>query len=139
MNLEDYNMRDLIRKVLQEKKQKGKEEDSTENVIEEIKSNKERIRKLLPKIVDFFESTFENDLYKLEVNEDSSVHYGMENFSIDSVELVFYFNQIPKGKENIIRRNIIFYLRDLFNVDITRYGVPLDVSVYVKTWTKVGR
>ena len=91
-------MRDLIRKVLQEKKQKGKEEDSTENVIEEIKSNKERIRKLLPKIVDFFESTFENDLYKLEVNEDSSVHYGMENFSIDSVELVFYFNQIPKGK-----------------------------------------
>ena len=97
------------------------------------------IRKLLPKIVDFFESTFENDLYKLEVNEDSSVHYGMENFSIDSVELVFYFNQIPKGKENIIRRNIIFYLRDLFNVDITRYGVPLDVSVYVKTWTKVGR
>ena len=45
MNLEDYNMRDLIRKVLQEKKQKGKEEDSTENVIEEIMSNKKTITK----------------------------------------------------------------------------------------------
>jgi hypothetical protein len=132
-------MRDLIRKVLQEKKQKGKEENSAEDIIEEIKSNKERIEKLLPTIIDFFESTYKNDLYKLEVNKDGSVHYGMENFSIDNIELVFYFNQIPKGNENIIRRNIILYLRDLFNVDITRYGVPLDISVYVKTWTKVDR
>lgn len=133
-------MRDLIRKVLQEKKQKGKEEDSTEDVIEEIKSNKERIKKLLPKIINFFESTYENDLYKLKVNDgDISVHYGMEDFSIDGIELVFYFNQIPKGSENIIRRKIIGYLRDLFDVDITRYGVPLDISVYVKTWTKVDR
>ena len=132
-------MRDLIRKVLQEKKQKGKEEDSTEDVIEEIKSNKKRIEKLLPKIINFFESTFENDLYKLEVDKNGSVHYGMENFSIDNIELVFYFNQIPEGKENIIRRNIIISLRDLFNVDITRYGVPLNVSVYVKTWKKVDR
>jgi hypothetical protein len=139
MNLEDYNMRDLIRKVLQEKKQKGKEEDSIEDVIEEIKSNKKRIEKLLPAIVDFFESTYKNDLHKIEVNKDGSVHYGMENFSIDNIELVFFFNQIPKGSENIIRRNIIMYLRDVFNVDITRYGVPLDVSVYVKTWKKVDR
>jgi hypothetical protein len=132
-------MRDLIRKVLQEKRQKGKDEDSSEDIIEIIKSNKERINKLLPKIVNFYESTYENDLYKLEVNKDSSVHYGMEDFSIETVELIFYFNQIPKGKENIIRRDIINSLRNLFDIDITRYGVPLDISVYVKTWTKVDR
>jgi hypothetical protein len=139
MNLEDYNMRDLIRKVLREKKEKGKEEESLEDMIEKIKSNRGRIEKLLPKIVNFFELTFENDLYKLEVDKNGSVHYGLEDFSIDNVELVFYFNQIPKGKENIIRRDIIISLRDLFDIDITRYGVPLDISVYVKTWKKVDR
>jgi hypothetical protein len=130
-------MKDIIHRVLMETKMS--KEESIEKTIEEIKSNKKRIIKLLPKIVDFFESRFENDLYKLEVNEDSSVYYGMENFSMERVELVFYFNQIPKGSENIIRREIIGNLRDLFNVDMTRYGVPLDVSVYVKTWTKVDR
>jgi len=130
-------MKDIVHRVLTETK--ILKEESIENSIEEIKSNKKRIRKLLPIIVDFFESGFKNDLYKLEVNEDSSVHYGLENFSIERVELVFYFNQIPKGSENIIRRNIILYLKDLFNVDITRYGVPLDISVYVKTWKKVDR
>lgn len=130
-------MKDIIHRVLMETKMS--KEESIEKTIEEIKSNKKRIIKLLPKIVDFFESRFENDLYKLEVNEDSSVYYGMENFSMERVELVFYFNQIPKGSENIIRREIIGNLRDLFNVDTTRYGVPLDVSVYVKTWTKVDR
>ena len=130
-------MKDIVHRVLTETK--ILKEESIENSIEEIKSNKKRIRKLLPIIVDFFESEFKNDLYKLEVNEDSSVHYGLENFSIERVELVFYFNQIPKGSENIIRRNIILYLKDLFNVDITRYGVPLDISVYVKTWKKVDR
>jgi len=132
-------MRDLIRKVLREKKEKGKEEESLEDMIEKIKSNRGRIEKLLPKIVNFFELTFENDLYKLEVDKNGSVHYGLEDFSIDNVELVFYFNQIPKGKENIIRRDIIISLRDLFDIDITRYGVPLDISVYVKTWKKVDR
>jgi hypothetical protein len=130
-------MKDIVHRVLTETK--ILKEESIENSIEEIKSNKKRIRKLLPIIVDFFESGFKNDLYKLEVNEDSSVHYGLENFSIERVELVFYFNQIPKGSENIIRRNIILYLKDLFNVDITRYGVPLNISVYVKTWKKVDR
>jgi len=130
-------MKDIVHRVLTETK--ILKEESIENSIEEIKSNKKRIRKLLPIIVDFFESEFKNDLYKLEVNEDSSVLYGLENFSIERVELVFYFNQIPKGSENIIRRNIILYLKDLFNVDITRYGVPLDISVYVKTWKKVDR
>ena len=132
-------MRDLIRKVLREKKEKGKDKDSSEDIIEIIKSNKERIDKLLPKIVNFFELTYENDLYKLEVDKDSSVHYGLEDYSTESVELVFYFNHIPKGKENIIRRDIIISLRNLFDIDITRYGVPLDISVYVKTWTKVDR
>jgi hypothetical protein len=130
-------MKDIIHRVLMETKMSR--EESIEKTIEEIKSNKKRIIKLLPKIVDFFESKFENDLYKLEVNGDSSVHYGMENFSIETIHLIFYFNQIPKGSENIIRRKIIGNLSDLFNVDITRYGVPLDVSVYVKTWTKVDR
>jgi hypothetical protein len=130
-------MKDIVHRVLTETK--ILKEESIENSIEEIKSNKKRIRKLLPIIVDFFESGFKNDLYKLEVNEDSSVHYGLENFSIERVELVFYFNPLPKGSENIIRRNIILYLKDLFNVDITRYGVPLDISVYVKTWKKVDR
>lgn len=130
-------MKDIVHRVLRETK--ISKEESIENRIEEIKSNKKRIKKLLPKIVDFFESTFENDLYELKVDEDRSVHYGMENFSMESIHLIFYFNQIPKGDENIIRRKIVGYLRDLFNVDITRYGVPLDVSVYVKTWTKVDR
>ena len=130
-------MKDIVHRVLTETK--ILKEESIENSIEEIKSNKKRIRKLLPIIVDFFESEFKNDLYKLEVNEDSSVHYGSENFSIERVELVFYFNQIPKGSENIIRRNIILYLKDLFNVDITRYRVPLNISVYVKTLKKLDR
>ena len=129
-------MRDLIRKVLQEKKQKGKEENSAEDIIEEIKSNKERIRKLLPKIVDFFESKFENDIHKIKVSENMNYHYGMENFSIDGFEIVFYFNQNPYSRIGI-RRDIIIYLRDLFNVDMTKYGTPLSIKIYVREWKKV--
>jgi hypothetical protein len=125
-------MRDIVHKVLKEIKDLHKIE-SREERIDIIKYNKEYIEKLLPTIVKFFEYTFKDDLYKIEVKS-GGVTYGSENFSMESFKLIFYFNQIPEDSKFSIRKEIIKYLESMFNIDITRYGVPLSINVYIKEW-----
>jgi hypothetical protein len=125
-------MKDLIHKILREIKDLHSIE-SREERIDAIKYNKKYIEKLLPTIVKFFENTFKDDLDRVEVKS-RGVGYGGESFSMESFKLIFYFNQIPKDSKFSIRREIINYLKELFDVDITRYGVPLSINVYVKTW-----
>jgi len=125
-------MRDIVHKVLKEIKDLH-DINSREERINILKYNKEYIEKLLPAIVKFFEHTFKDDLDKIEVKL-GGVGYGSEDFAMESFKLIFYFNQIPRDSKFSIRRKIIQYLRNMFNIDITRYGIPLSINVYVKKW-----
>ena len=123
-------MEDIIRKILREM------ENSNEDRIKEIEDKKKYVKKLLPSIVKFFKDSFSEDLLDIEVKT-KKVHYGVENYSTEEYLLKFYFNEIPKEHEFNMRRTIIRNLDNMFNINITRYGVPLDLEIYVKTWKKL--
>jgi len=123
-------MEDIIRKILREM------DNPNEDRIKKIEDNKKYIEKLLPSIIKFFKGSFSEDLLDIEVIT-KKVHYGVENYSTEEYLLKFYFNKIPKEHEFNMRRTIIRNLDNMFNVNITRYGVPLDFEIYVKTWKKL--
>jgi hypothetical protein len=123
-------MEDIIRKILREM------DNSNEDRIKEIEDKKKYVKKLLPSIIKFFKDSFSEDLLDIEVIT-KKVHYGVENYSTDEYLLKFYFNKIPKEHEFNMRRTIIRNLDNMFNINITRYGVPLDLEIYVKTWKKL--
>jgi hypothetical protein len=123
-------MEDIIRKILREM------DNSNEDRVKKIEDNKKYIKKLLPSIIKFFKDSFSEDLLDIEVIT-KKVHYGVENYSTEEYLLKFYFNEIPKEHEFNMRRTIIRNLDNMFNINITRYGVPLDLEIYVKTWKKL--
>jgi hypothetical protein len=123
-------MEDIIRKILREM------DNSNEDRIKEIEDKKKYVKKLLPSIIKFFKDSFSEDLLDIEVIT-KKVHYGVENYSTEEYLLKFYFNEIPKEHEFNMRRTIIRNLDNMFNINITRYGVPLDLEIYVKTWKKL--
>ena len=121
-------MKDIIRKLLKETK------SSKENGIKNIEDTKKYIEPLLPKMVSFFEHKLQSDLFKIKIKKRMS-HYGMENHSTESYILSFYFDKIESESE--IEKLIIRDLYNFFNVDISKYGVPLTIEIYVKTWKQV--
>jgi hypothetical protein len=123
-------MEEIIRKILREM------DDSTEDEIRNIEDKRRYIAKLLPVIVKFFKDTFKDDLFEIEV-VDEKIHYASIKLSMDTYLLMFKFNQIPKENEFNMRRTILKKLENIFNIDITRYGVPLDIEIYVKSWKKI--
>jgi hypothetical protein len=123
-------MEDIIRKILREM------DNPNEDRIKEIEDKKKYVKKLLPSIIKFFKDSFSEDLLDIEVTT-KGVHYSSENYSTDEYLLKFYFNKIPKEHEFNMRRTIIRNLDNMFNINITRYGVPLDLEIYVKTWKKL--
>jgi hypothetical protein len=125
-------MRNIVHKVLKEIKDLQNIKSRKER-INNIKYNKEYVEKLLPMIVKFFEQRFKDNLDKVEVKS-NGVSYGNENFSTESFKLVFYFNQIPEDSKFSVRKEIITYLINMFGIDVTRYGIPLSITVLVKEW-----
>lgn len=123
-------MEHIIRKILREV------ESSKEDRIKEIEDKKKYIGKMLPIISDYFEGTFGNNLFEIESSK-KRIHYGNDNYSTDTYILKFYFNEIPKENEFNLRRSIINSLERLFNINVTKYGVPLDIEIYVKQWKKI--
>ena len=122
-------MEDIIRKILREM------DNSNEDRVKKIEDNKKYIKKLLPSIIKFFKDSFSEDLLDIEVI--TKKVYGVENYSTEEYLLKFYFNEIPKEHEFNMRRTIIRNLDNMFNINITRYDVPLDLEIYVKTWKKL--
>lgn len=93
-----------------------------------IEKNKRHIEKLLPRIVDFFENKFGDDLVKLVVKE-KSAHYGNENYSTNKILLDFLFSHKTPNL-NKLKREVYNDLNSFFNIDVTYYGTPLDLDFY---------
>ena len=142
-------MRELIRKTLREAL---KVEPDTpdwvvkfhnlpkEGRIEFIKEYKAHIEKIIPKIVSYFESKYEDSLVKIEVKEKTAL-YGNENFSIQRPNLKFYFDFNDKENDRnwgaVTKREILKDLASFFNIDISYYGTPIDIEVFQLNWTKI--
>lgn len=105
--------------------------------IQDIENRKDKIEKLMPSIVNFFEVKFGDELEKIVINK-KKVHYGNEVYSTEKLVINFYFHEpgeiFSRGKYyNEIVRDLI----NFFNIDITYYGMPLDIEIYVKKWEKL--
>jgi hypothetical protein len=140
-------MKDLIKKILRENMQISDDAPDwvkefhtlpREGRIAQIEKNKKHIVKLLPKIVNFFESKFGDNLVQLKVTNEEGVrgrHYGNENYSTNAIVLQFFFhNRTPNV--TTLKKEILNDLRSFFNIDITYYGTPLDLDFFKATWEK---
>jgi len=103
-----------------------------EDRIQEIRRRKEYVEKHLPKILKYFKVKFKNELAKIDV-ESVFVKFGEENLVIDIPRLEFYFNQSLINRAQEIKND----LKDVFDIDLNRYGYPLGLRVYEQTWKRV--
>ena len=127
-------MRDLIKNIIREnvvRPQWVKEWDALtkEERIEKLEKKKKQIQKLIPKIVEFFENKFGDNLIKIEVGE-QKVYMGNESYSMTKPLISFFFEGASAG----VRREIFNDLESFFNLDITLYVVPLEVKMYQMEW-----
>jgi hypothetical protein len=141
-------MKDLIKKILRENMHISDDAPDwvkefhtlpREGRIAQIETNRKNILRLLPKIVNFFESKLGDDLEKIEITNDEEVRrrtYGNENYSTNAVLIEFFFSQKTKTPA-LLKREIIKDLRSFFNIDNSYYGTPLDLEFYKATWQKI--
>lgn len=109
-----------------------------EGRIEIIEKNKKRIEKLLPRIVEFFESKLGDDLVQLKISNEEGVrgrYYGNENYNTNAVLLQFFFHNNTRNVMTL-KKEIISDLKSFFNLDMDYYGMPLDLDFYKATWEK---
>jgi len=109
-------MKDLIKKILREGMQISDDAPDwvkefhtlpREGRIEIIKKNKRQIEKLLPRIVEFFES----------------------------ILLQFFFHHKTRSV-GTLKKEIISDLKSFFNLDYDYYGMPLDLEFFKATWER---
>ena len=139
-------MKHLIRKILRESAQipddapewvKRFHKLPKEDRIQDIENRKDKIEKLMPNIINFFEDRFGDELEKIVINQ-KKVHYGNELYSTEKLVINFYFYEpsqmFPRAKYyNEVVRDLI----NFFNIDITYYGMPLDIEINVKKREKL--
>ena len=108
------------------------QDQSSDTSIEDIRGMKEYIESFLPKILKYFKSKYKNDLVKIDV-ETKNVLFGYEDFVMEIPLITFYFS------ESVINRTeeIFNDLRNIFDIDMKSYGVPLSIRIYEQTWNRV--
>ena len=140
-------MKDLIKKILREGIQISDDAPDwvkefhtlpREGRIDLIKKNKKQIEKLLPRIVEFFEQKFGDDLVQLKVTNEEGTrgrYYGNESYSTNAILLQFFFhNRTPNV--TTLKKEVINDLKSFFNLHWDYYGMPLDLDFYKATWEK---
>ena len=140
-------MKHLIRKILRESAQIPDDAPewvkvfnsltSKKDRIENIEKRKEKIGIILPNIIEFFRDKFGDELEKIVINQ-KKVHYGNELYSTEKLVINFYFYEpsqmFPRAKYyNEVVRDLI----NFFNIDITYYGMPLDIEIHIKNREKL--
>jgi hypothetical protein len=106
------------------------DELSKEERAEEIIRRKNHIEKLLPKIIKYFKIKYRDELEKIEI-EYVRTWRPSEDLSLENPRINFYFNEssLPNRAYGISGD-----LRDVFNIDVSMYGVPLSFRILEKTW-----
>ncbi len=141
-------MKDLIKQILRENVHISDDAPdwvkefhtlSREGRIAQIETNRKNILRLLPKIVNFFESKLGDDLEKIEIINDEEVRrrtYGNEMYSTNAVVIQFFFTHETKTPARL-KKEIINDLKSYFNIDNSYYGTPLDLDFFKASWEKI--
>jgi hypothetical protein len=108
------------------------QDQSSDTSIEDIRGMKEYIESFLPKILKYFKSKYKNDLVKIDL-ETKNVLFGYEDFVMEIPLITFYFS------ESVINRTeeIFNDLKNIFDINMKSYGVPLSIRIYEQTWKRV--
>ena len=110
---------------------------SKKDRIENIEKRKEKIGIILPNIIEFFRDKFGDELEKIEIGQ-KRVLYGNELHSSEKWLINFYFSHpsqmFPRDK---YYNEVVRDLTNFFNIDITWYGMPLDIEINVKKREKL--
>jgi len=137
-------MRDLIKNILRENSRISPDAPnwveafqtmSREDRISQIVKNKKDLERILPRIVEFFKDKFGKYLLKFEI-EESGLHYGNENYTSKTINLIFYLSESTPNV-NGAKREIFNDLNSFFNINVSYYGTPLEFEVYKMSWQKL--
>jgi hypothetical protein len=105
---------------------------SKKDRIENIEKRKEKIGMILPFISEFFRDKFGDELEKIVIDQ-KKVHYGTEAHSSERWVINFYFHESSQiFQRNKYYNEIVKDLTNFFNIDITWYGMPLNIEIHVK-------
>lgn len=121
-------MKSLIKKVLLEYDEKKSKEERIQDII----NKKEYIIKIIHLIIKFFELEYGENLESIRTRE-KPVTLGYEMFTIDVIEMNFYFNDPP----NNVYHNVVRDLKNHFDIDVEKYGTPLRVQLFRKKWEQI--
>lgn len=123
----------LIKKILREDIHQDEKK-----VTEEHNKKLERIKKTLPRIIEFLKDALgEYDLYDISVGS-RRIHYGsttvynpetgkISGFSGDVVVLKLRFIELSEGNKNVVRKKVLGYIQDIFGIQLLKYGVPFEI------------
>ena len=122
-----YNLSQLI-------SEQGKLPDGTkEERIAEIEKRKKHIVKLVPKMVSYFKETFGDKIYEIKT-ELKGVYYAHESHSVKIPKISFYFSNDDNRILEKYKKDIRDDIKNLFNIDMGYYGVPLVAQFYKMNW-----
>jgi hypothetical protein len=107
-------------------------DDSFDTSVQDIQGMREYVESILPKILKFFKNKYGDELVKIDVDK-TEVLFGHEDLRMEIPQLQFYFS------ESVINRTeeIFNDLRNIFDIDMKSYGVPLSIRIYEQTWKRV--
>jgi hypothetical protein len=107
-------------------------DDSFDTSVQDIQGMREYVESILPKIFKFFKNKYGDELVKIDVDS-VEVLFGQEDLRMEIPQLQFYFS------ESVINRTeeIFNDLKNIFDIDMKSYGVPLSIRIYEQTWKRV--
>jgi hypothetical protein len=116
--------------------EQGRLQDGTkEERIAEIEKRKKHIVKLVPKMISYFNEVFGDKIYEIKT-EMKGVHYGMEFHSMKIPKISFYFSSDDDRILEKYKTDIKNDIKNLFNIEIGYYGIPLDLEFYKMEWQR---
>lgn len=127
-------MKPRIKNILQEKF-----EDDVQEFIKNRELLLQRIEKLLPKIIYFFDKNLkEYNLYDIKT-KDIIQNYGStmvyndrpdkyDTYRAKSIEITLTFIMLTPSQKFKIVDEVWNYMRNIFGIDLDKYGVPLDIE-----------
>jgi hypothetical protein len=127
------NCKNDIKKIIREYSSTESEEIANYN---EDEYNK--FQRLLPKMLKYFEKKFSSDIFYTEIDSDQKTYLASDNIVGKRIEFAFYFRELPDGYTNFndLRSDIMKVIKDLFDIDWSRYGNPLNLYFYRIQWIK---
>jgi hypothetical protein len=114
-------------------------DEFSDTSVQDIQGRKEYIESILPKILKHFKTEYGDDLVKIDVDK-TKVLFGYEYLSIEIPQLSFYFSESLMSRVKVPRviiNELFNSLRDIFDIDTKKYGVPLSIRIYEQTWKQV--